>query len=60
MIALFPELLYVFFYSYPCEWGGVVDGKPYLKNLEVFGRALLEDLWTAVEQQFVEVIVSIF
>ncbi|KAK2822749.1 hypothetical protein Q5P01_022814 [Channa striata] len=40
--------------NYPCEWGGVVDGKPYLKNLEVFGRAVLEDLWTAVVKQFVE------
>ncbi|KAK2822733.1 hypothetical protein Q5P01_022798 [Channa striata] len=39
--------------DYPCEWGGVVDGKPYLKNLEDFGKAVLEDLWTAV-QQFVE------
>lgn len=56
----FPERLSVFSFSYPCEWGGVVDGKPYLKNLEVFGRAVLEDLWTAVEQQFVEVIVSHF
>uniref|UniRef100_A0A3Q1K384 TROVE domain-containing protein n=1 Tax=Anabas testudineus TaxID=64144 RepID=A0A3Q1K384_ANATE len=41
--------------SYPCEWGGVLDGKPYLKNLEDFGKAVLEDLWTAVEEQFVEV-----
>lgn len=54
-----PELRSVFSYSYPCEWGGVVDGKPYLKNLEVFGRAVLEDVWTAVVQQFVEVILSV-
>uniref|UniRef100_A0AAQ6IID5 Telomerase-associated protein 1 n=1 Tax=Anabas testudineus TaxID=64144 RepID=A0AAQ6IID5_ANATE len=40
--------------NYPCEWGGVLDGKPYLKNLEDFGRAVLEDLWTAVVEQFVE------
>ncbi|XP_067330344.1 telomerase protein component 1 isoform X2 [Channa argus] len=40
---------------YPCEWGGVVDGKPYLINLEVFAKAVLEDLWTAVVNQFVEV-----
>lgn len=37
-----------------------MDGKPYLKNLEVFGRAVLEDVWTAVVQQFVEVILSVF
>lgn len=40
--------------NYPCEWGGVVDGKPYLKNLENFGKAVLEDLWTAVEKLFVQ------
>ncbi|CAK6973113.1 LOW QUALITY PROTEIN: telomerase protein component 1 [Scomber scombrus] len=40
--------------NYPCEWGGVVDKKPYLKNLEDFGKAVLEDLWTAVVKQFVE------
>ncbi|XP_056246593.1 telomerase protein component 1 isoform X2 [Seriola aureovittata] len=40
--------------NYPCEWGGVVEGKPYLKNLEDFGKAVLEDLWIAVVKQFVE------
>ncbi|CAJ1072532.1 Hypothetical predicted protein [Xyrichtys novacula] len=40
--------------NYPCEWGGVVDGKPYLKNLENFGKAVLEDLWTAVSKHFVD------
>lgn len=45
----------IFCHSYPCEWGGVVEGKPYLKNLEDFGKAVLEDLWMAVVKQFVEV-----
>ncbi|XP_070830732.1 telomerase protein component 1-like [Chaetodon trifascialis] len=40
--------------NYSCAWGGVVDGKPYLKNLEDFGKAVLVDLWTAIEKQFVE------
>ncbi|KAM7379694.1 hypothetical protein PAMP_005228 [Pampus punctatissimus] len=40
--------------NYSCEWGGVVDRKPYLKNLEDFGKAVLEDLWTAVVKHFVE------
>ncbi|XP_059419370.1 telomerase protein component 1 isoform X2 [Carassius carassius] len=40
--------------NYPCEWGGVVDGKPYLKCLEDFGRAALENIWEAVQQLFVE------
>lgn len=41
--------------SYPCEWGGVVNGNPYLKNLDEFGKTVLEDLWKAVVEQFVEV-----
>ncbi|KAM3866164.1 telomerase protein component 1 [Diretmus argenteus] len=40
--------------NYPCEWGGVVEGKPYLKGLEDFGKMVLEDLWEAVLKQFVE------
>ncbi|KTF72846.1 hypothetical protein cypCar_00038029 [Cyprinus carpio] len=40
--------------NYPCEWGGVVDGKPYLKCLEDFGRAALENIWEAIQQLFVE------
>uniref|UniRef100_A0A3Q2XZ07 TROVE domain-containing protein n=1 Tax=Hippocampus comes TaxID=109280 RepID=A0A3Q2XZ07_HIPCM len=36
--------------NYQCEWGGVVEGKPYLKNLEEFSKAVLEDLWEAVKQ----------
>ncbi|KAG7220866.1 hypothetical protein INR49_031318 [Caranx melampygus] len=61
--ALFPdaaqERMFCYFRdpnitNYPCEWGGVVDGKPYLKNLEDFSKAVLEDLWMAVQKQFVE------
>ncbi|XP_061587905.1 telomerase protein component 1 isoform X2 [Cololabis saira] len=40
--------------NYSCEWGGVVEGKAYLKNLEDFGKAVLEDLWMAVTKLFVE------
>uniref|UniRef100_A0A673J018 TROVE domain-containing protein n=1 Tax=Sinocyclocheilus rhinocerous TaxID=307959 RepID=A0A673J018_9TELE len=55
------ECLCVYFFtasyslSYPCEWGGVVDGKPYLKGLEDFGKAALEDIWEAIQQLFVKV-----
>lgn len=49
-------IMFAYFWnSYPCEWGGVVSGKPYLKNLDQFGKTVLEDLWKAVEEQFVEV-----
>ncbi|KAM9844961.1 telomerase protein component 1 [Aulostomus maculatus] len=40
--------------NYPCVWGGVVEGKPYLKSLEGFSKAVLEDLWMAVVKQFVK------
>ncbi|XP_029930833.1 telomerase protein component 1 [Myripristis murdjan] len=40
--------------NYPCEWGGVMEGKPYLKGLEDFAKTVLEDLWTAVKKIFVE------
>lgn len=45
----------MFIPSYPCEWGGVVEGKPYLRHLEDFGKAVLEDVWAAVVEQFVDV-----
>ncbi|XP_068604898.1 telomerase protein component 1 [Brachionichthys hirsutus] len=40
--------------NYSCEWGGIVDGKPYLTKLEGFAKAVLEDLWMAVVKLFVE------
>ncbi|KAJ8012283.1 hypothetical protein DPEC_G00067060 [Dallia pectoralis] len=42
------------FESYPCEWGGTVDGKSYVKGLEEFGKAVLLDLWGALLKHFVE------
>ncbi|XP_030629420.1 telomerase protein component 1 [Chanos chanos] len=40
--------------NYPCEWGGVVDGKPFVKGLEDFAKAVLDDLWAALLKLFVE------
>nr|XP_055057550.1 telomerase protein component 1-like [Misgurnus anguillicaudatus] len=40
--------------NYTCEWGGVLDGRPYLKGLEDFGKAALEDIWEALQKQFIE------
>ncbi|XP_036421241.1 telomerase protein component 1 isoform X2 [Colossoma macropomum] len=40
--------------NYPCEWGGVVDGRPYVKGLEDFARAAMEDLWAALQKLYVE------
>ncbi|XP_048867446.1 telomerase protein component 1 [Brienomyrus brachyistius] len=41
--------------DYPCEWAGVQDGKPHLKGLEEFERAVVEDLWQALLRLYVEV-----
>nr|XP_057928981.1 telomerase protein component 1 [Doryrhamphus excisus] len=40
--------------NYQCEWGGVVEGKPYLKNLEDFAKTVQEDLWAALVKHFVD------
>ncbi|XP_053502261.1 telomerase protein component 1 isoform X2 [Ictalurus furcatus] len=40
--------------NYPCEWGGVIDGKAYVKVLEDFAKAVMEDLWSAIQKLFVE------
>ncbi|XP_074640264.1 telomerase protein component 1-like isoform X2 [Tubulanus polymorphus] len=36
------------FDGYPCQWGGVVDGKPITAGLEEFGRRALNNLWNAI------------
>ncbi|XP_018613538.2 telomerase protein component 1 isoform X2 [Scleropages formosus] len=40
--------------NYPCEWGGVEEGKPFVSGLEKFGKIVLEDLWEALLALFVE------
>ncbi|XP_076828071.1 telomerase protein component 1 isoform X2 [Brachyhypopomus gauderio] len=40
--------------NYPCEWGGVVDRRPCVKGLEEFRKAVMEDLWEALQKFFVE------
>ncbi|MBN3305184.1 TEP1 protein, partial [Amia calva] len=40
--------------SYPSQWGGVIDGKPCTSGLEVFRKAVLDDLWGALLEQFVQ------
>ncbi|TSK49623.1 Telomerase protein component 1 [Bagarius yarrelli] len=40
--------------NYPCDWGGVLDGKAYVSGLEDFARAVMEDLWSAIQKLFVE------
>ncbi|KAK3095524.1 hypothetical protein FSP39_015646 [Pinctada imbricata] len=37
---------------YPCTWGGVVDGKPIVAGLDSFAVRVLNNLWTAIQQQY--------
>ncbi|XP_071942652.1 telomerase protein component 1-like [Antedon mediterranea] len=39
---------------YPCEWGGVVDGKPVLSGLEQFGNRVVNNLWQAIKDEFID------
>ncbi|KAG1680650.1 Telomerase protein component 1 [Nymphon striatum] len=32
---------------YPCEWGGVFNGKPVVKGLNHFGQSVIDNLWYA-------------
>ena len=41
-----------FAFSYPCRWGGLVDGKPLVAGLEVFGSRALYNLWNAIQKHF--------
>lgn len=40
--------------NYPCDWGGVVDGKPFVKGLEMFAKSVIEDLWATLQILFAE------
>ncbi|XP_077865462.1 telomerase protein component 1-like [Saccoglossus kowalevskii] len=38
--------------DYPCEWGGLIDGKPMVGKLEHFGTRVLNNLWNAILKSF--------
>ncbi|XP_069507845.1 telomerase protein component 1 isoform X2 [Ambystoma mexicanum] len=38
---------------YSCEWGGVADGKPYVKELEEFGANVLQDVWECIKKTYI-------
>ncbi|XP_053114992.1 telomerase protein component 1 isoform X3 [Hemicordylus capensis] len=39
---------------YTCQWGGVVQGRPYVKGLQDFGAKVLQDVWESLRHQFIE------
>ncbi|XP_044278296.1 telomerase protein component 1 isoform X3 [Varanus komodoensis] len=39
---------------YTCTWGGVAQGRPYVKGLEDFGNKVLEDVWKCLRHHFIE------
>lgn len=38
--------------SYPCNWKGVIDGKPMTGNLDELGVNILESLWVQIQEEF--------
>jgi hypothetical protein len=41
--------------NYPADYAGVDNkGRALLKNLETFGKVVLEDLWEAIQMEFPE------
>lgn len=40
------------FEDYPCQWRGVVDGKPMVGGLEAFGKHVLETFWRHFQEEF--------
>jgi len=41
-------------YEYPCRWGGVVDGKPIVSNLDSFGNRVMNNIWTSIKTNYLQ------
>ncbi|KAL8176473.1 UNVERIFIED_CONTAM: hypothetical protein K2H54_035247 [Gekko kuhli] len=39
---------------YTCQWGGVAQGRPFVKGLEEFGAKVLRDLWESIFHHFIQ------
>uniref|UniRef100_A0A8C5VSR8 Telomerase associated protein 1 n=1 Tax=Microcebus murinus TaxID=30608 RepID=A0A8C5VSR8_MICMU len=39
---------------YPCEWGGVAAGRPYVGGLEEFGQLVLQDVWDVIQKLYLQ------
>ncbi|XP_053452149.1 telomerase protein component 1 isoform X2 [Nycticebus coucang] len=39
---------------YPCEWGGVAAGRPYVGGLEEFGQLVLQDVWNMIQKFYLQ------
>nr|KAF6393970.1 telomerase associated protein 1 [Pipistrellus kuhlii] len=41
-------------HRYPCEWGGVAAGLPYVAGLEEFGQLVLQDVWSVIQKLYLQ------
>ncbi|KAK1338869.1 hypothetical protein QTO34_019536 [Cnephaeus nilssonii] len=41
-------------HRYPCEWGGVAAGLPYVGGLEEFGQLVLQDVWSMIQKLYLQ------
>uniref|UniRef100_A0A8C6XEC4 TROVE domain-containing protein n=1 Tax=Naja naja TaxID=35670 RepID=A0A8C6XEC4_NAJNA len=43
------------FLGYFCQWGGVAQGRPFVKGLEDFGHRVMKDVWKCLQHHFIKV-----
>ena len=53
-LSLSPYDLWQIHRRYPCRWGGVVDGKPIVSNLDSFGNRVMNNIWTAIKNNYLK------
>ncbi|XP_004390075.1 telomerase protein component 1 [Trichechus manatus latirostris] len=39
---------------YPCKWGCVAAGRPYVGGLEEFGKLVLQDVWNVIQKLYLQ------
>ncbi|XP_006835617.1 PREDICTED: telomerase protein component 1 [Chrysochloris asiatica] len=39
---------------YPCKWGAVAAGRPYVGGLEEFGKLVLQDVWNLIQKLYLQ------
>jgi len=47
-------LILVLNFSYPCDFGGKIDGKVYTGGLEEFGRDVLTNVWDIIKTEYID------
>ena len=54
------SLLNCSIHRYPCEFGGVAEGRPVVNKLDMFGQRVINNLWNALLTHYPEEVVVAF